>query len=208
VEPADASIAVDGRRVGQSPLRESVPLMIGDHHIEISRPGHEAQTRVVSIAGEQHVQLQITLQRVKPVPGAASARDDGGRSQLTLAYVLGGAGIAAGVAALAVYLVSDDRYNDWQRERLALETLKTQAVREPSNEETARELMMRSETNNDLLKSVWQLDILSAALAIGGGALLATGTALLLTASSSDPSPAGSVRLGLSGTGAALNGTF
>lgn len=217
VEPADASIVVDGRRLSQSPLPESVPLTIGDHHVEISRPDYESQARVVSIAGEQHVQLQITLLRVRPAPGAAQAaraspssstRDDGGRTQLTLAYVLGGAGIAAGVTALAVYLVSDDRYSDWQSEKLALETLKMQAEREPSNAETERELTMRSESNNDLLKSVWQLDMLSAGLAIGGGALLATGTVLFLTASPSDPSQAASVRLGLSGTGAVLNGTF
>jgi PEGA domain/Tetratricopeptide repeat len=172
VDAPGSELRLDG---GSLPPDGRVPL--GRHRLAAEAPGFRSWSQdIVLAAGERRV-VTVDLQRT---PAAAAVDADGGAVQRDLAYVLGGVGLAAGVAALATFFIAEERYSDWQDEKAALAAIVDDAAREPPDPELQMELARRVRSNNDRLKSVWQLDTLSAGLAIGGGALLATGAVLFL----------------------------
>ena len=86
------------------------------------------------------------------------------------AYASAGIGVAAAGAALGVYLVDRDRYDDWKAGEAALHDLtpgtaayRTQVV-----------------ANNDLASSLTRANHAIWGLSIAGGLLVATGTSLWL----------------------------
>jgi len=65
VEPADASVYLDGRFLGSardlSSLRAGLLVDPGHHTIEIVRPGYDAQRRDVEVAAGEEAEVQIGL---------------------------------------------------------------------------------------------------------------------------------------------------
>jgi hypothetical protein len=84
--------------------------------------------------------------------------------------VVGGAGVATGVAALAHLLWNKGRYDRWQAEdeRLAADP-------------GAPNFTRRQVANDDLADSVRRASVVTVSLAVGGAALAALGTVLIVT---------------------------
>jgi len=76
----DATVLVDGRDVGQTPLREDLLLEPGKHVISVTKPGYGNKTEELSAEGNQ-VDVTITLEKVSspvspsPTPPAAHLRE-------------------------------------------------------------------------------------------------------------------------------------
>src|SRR5439155_20517937 len=63
VEPAGATITIDGRELGRAPLAP-FSLAAGNHVIEVSAEGYKAQRREVTIAAGVPLSLAIALEAV------------------------------------------------------------------------------------------------------------------------------------------------
>lgn len=59
----DATVYVDGRNVGQTPLREELLLEPGKHVISVTKPGYGNRTETLSAEGNQ-IDVTITLENV------------------------------------------------------------------------------------------------------------------------------------------------
>jgi PEGA domain len=96
-EPSAASLTIDGRAVGQTPLE--VQLEPGPHRIEVSREGYLPQRLEVEAIEGVHKELAMQL-LPKPIP-----KDRVGRALTVagaVAIPLGLAGVAAGVTLLVL----------------------------------------------------------------------------------------------------------
>ncbi|HEY5283850.1 MAG TPA: PEGA domain-containing protein, partial [Polyangia bacterium] len=125
-EPSGALLTVDGREIGRTPLAEPIRLVAGTHKITASLDGRPTVERTVSMAKERRYQLYLQLppqplkvaapRDISPAPLGLLAKPTPARSSLrpALPYVLAGAGIALGGAALGVYLWKRDKYEQWQ----------------------------------------------------------------------------------------------
>jgi hypothetical protein len=75
----DATVLVDGRDVGQTPLREELLLEPGKHVISVTKPGYGNKTEELSAEGSQ-VDVTITLEKLtaqappSPPPPAPSSQ--------------------------------------------------------------------------------------------------------------------------------------
>jgi hypothetical protein len=69
----DATVLVDGRDVGQTPLREDLLLEPGKHVISVTKPGYGNQTQELSAEGN-HVDITLTLEKpaASPAPPVAA----------------------------------------------------------------------------------------------------------------------------------------
>jgi len=63
----DATVLVDGRDVGQTPLREDVLLEPGKHVISVTKPGYGETTKELSAEGSK-VELTLTLEKASAAP--------------------------------------------------------------------------------------------------------------------------------------------
>jgi hypothetical protein len=65
VQPADASVYVDGRFVGTgsdlSMMRAGLPLAVGDHKLAIVRPGRKAEEKTFTVKAGEDVRLDVSL---------------------------------------------------------------------------------------------------------------------------------------------------
>jgi hypothetical protein len=68
---ADATVLVDGRDVGQTPLRDELLLEPGKHVISVAKPGYGETTKELSAEGSR-VELTLTLEKASATPGAQS----------------------------------------------------------------------------------------------------------------------------------------
>lgn len=59
VQPADSKVVLDGVTV---PTDQPVRVVVGTHELVASREGHSPSRRRFSVAGEQHVRVQLTLE--------------------------------------------------------------------------------------------------------------------------------------------------
>lgn len=62
VSEPDASIGVDGRDVGTSPLDAPLSLASGIHYVEVVKRGFSPERREVSVTGEKTVSLDVNLE--------------------------------------------------------------------------------------------------------------------------------------------------
>jgi len=65
VEPAGATISVDGRRVGVSPLAEALVLGPGDYEVEVSLTGYATLRRAVRVDPRGVAEVSFELERAK-----------------------------------------------------------------------------------------------------------------------------------------------
>ena len=75
---SDATVYVDGRNVGQTPLREELLVEPGKHVLSVTKPGYANREEELSLQGSQ-AEAIITLEKMEPqsspvpVPAAAPA---------------------------------------------------------------------------------------------------------------------------------------
>jgi hypothetical protein len=181
-EPSGALLAVDGREIGRTPLSEPIRLAAGRHKIAASLDGRPTVERTVAIGqGRRHeVVLQlpplplkvVPPREISPGPIALLAQPTPVRSRMrpALPYVLAGAGVALGGAALGVYLWKRDKYEQWQDGNAQLRNLTS----------GSESYVARATENNRLAASLTTANRAIVGLAIGGGVLTAAGTALYL----------------------------
>jgi hypothetical protein len=129
----------------------------------------------------------------QPPPGAPAPR-----SRLA-AYLTGGAGLAAGVASIVVFVWNDSRYRDWQRTQASLDQEWRASGAMPSADLTSRQ-----QANDSQITSVHTWDVVTVVLAVGGVALAATGTVLYFTGASREKQPVPSLSAGRVGLGFAF----
>lgn len=119
VHPSGALVTVDGREAGRSPLAAPVRVSIGQHRIVVVADGYERAEQSITVAGRDRKALEVHLVPIAkavsrgappPVREPNSSPAEPRRSP-TLAYALGGAGIAlAGVGtAFGIMALGDNR---------------------------------------------------------------------------------------------------
>jgi|HubBroStandDraft_1064217.scaffolds.fasta_scaffold10765_2 PEGA domain-containing protein len=61
VNEADASVVVDGQRVGTTPLAESIVLNLGKHTVSVSKDGFQSSEQTLDLGGGTETSLSVTL---------------------------------------------------------------------------------------------------------------------------------------------------
>jgi len=129
VEPAGATVHVDGRLVGQSPLPRPIRLSPGPHRVEAALDGYESASITVNLVSRDQVTREIVLERPAPEPVAEAAPPPttptqpvvvppptpspdraGSSTYLTASWITVGAGAAllAGSAVTGIWALSVD----------------------------------------------------------------------------------------------------
>jgi hypothetical protein len=194
--PVGAAIRLDGRDVGRTPLFQPIRLAAGLHTItasladgvpvmrEISLRESERQTleltfpitsaptappRSISEAGHIDRGPQAVLVSAAPV-GPPEPWHFRGKKMRRMAYVLAGAGVLSGGAALSIYLSKRGQYNDWQTGNAVLQ----------GDSMGSAAYMAQATTNNALARSLSNANDAIIGLSIAGGVLAAAGVTLFL----------------------------
>jgi hypothetical protein len=128
VDVTNATVLVDGRDVGQTPLREDLLLEPGKHVISVTKPGYGNQTQELSAEGNQ-VDVTLTLEKPGPAPTptpaipasqvdhsvAINSHSDGYRIASFISFGVGLVGVGAGtfflIRAHSTQSDSDAEYN-------------------------------------------------------------------------------------------------
>lgn len=152
--------------------------------VPAAAPSEEAAPAQVADAAPPAERSQRAPVSNAPATPADDARGDAKRP---LAYVLGATGIVLASAAVAHYAWNRGRFEDWQESYDAYHGDPRPA---------------RRSTANELAESVDRASRVTAALAIGAGVALGTGTVLFFSSSATSPAHAGSDEhwLGVRGT--------
>ncbi|HXJ22660.1 MAG TPA: PEGA domain-containing protein [Polyangia bacterium] len=186
---AGATIRVDEREIGRTPLFEPVRLPAGVHTVTALLPDGAQATRSVTLAEADRQKLEIVLiaaaaaMPAAPAPASAPPPPDGhlapapSRGERPGAVTLRRAAIgatSAGVllagAAVGVYLWNRGRYEDWQNANAALEQA-------PSGTSIYHQAAI---ANNQLADSLTTANHAILGLSLAAGALVATGATLYL----------------------------
>jgi len=177
--PAGASVTLDGGAIPAGSVGSALPVDPGEHTVVVSAPGYQARTLLQRVpAGPASVRLKLVALELAPAEvatGAGTRAAEGtksepsapGHTQRVLAYSLGGLGVLSLAGSGLLGLRARD---------LNQQSLEHCLVNEPNacNEQGAS---LRGQAQN--------FGNAATAAAIAGGALVATGVVLLLTAPSS-----------------------
>lgn len=168
----ESTIATELERAGPPDLTTEAPpaAPLADARAEPAPPTQPPAVRQAPVAPASPAWRAAASPA--PTKPADEANTDG---QRVLAYTLGGAGIVLASAALVHYAWNRGRYEEWQAAYDAYHD----DPRPP-----------RRRTANDLAESVDRASRVTAALAIGGGVMLGTGTVLFFSSGSSSSSRA------------------
>ncbi len=61
IQPSGATVKVDGREVGRSPFSRPLVVPAGSHRVEVSAPGMQSQSRVVTVEGGMTANVRLSL---------------------------------------------------------------------------------------------------------------------------------------------------
>lgn len=109
-----ATVFVDGRVIGCSPVAQTVFVEPGEHSVEARMDGYEASREVKSFqAGGPDQELKLTLEKAAAEPGSAKPpkpidADKPNKTVIIVGAVLGGAGLI-GTGIAAGFAISHDR---------------------------------------------------------------------------------------------------
>jgi hypothetical protein len=172
-----ADIRVDGLDVGKSPLPAPIRIAVGDHRVAASLEGYRSGEQSVTVTGEEQRAVSLVLEKIPaPVVLALPPRPEPSPSNSSratvqerrLGYSLGAAGLAAATSALGLYIWNKQRYDQWN-------TTDADLAANPNTPNFAD----RRSANDALANSIRHVNTATIALAIGGGALLASGAVLI-----------------------------
>jgi tetratricopeptide (TPR) repeat protein len=198
VNLAGAEVKINGKPAGKAPLGGEVFVPAGDCTVEVTAPEMEpfVQTIRASEGGSHEVRAELLPPAKSPVP----------------AVVVGGAGVIGLAAGIALFVVSNDKYE--QAKKLHDEIAGGASGSPhcaPGKDPHPRcgELKSTAELSDALYTP-------GVALMVGGAVLTAAGAAYLGYTLSSVPAPSPSAasgrpavtRVGLRGTGLFVQGTF
>jgi hypothetical protein len=128
-----ASVLVDGKEVGRTPLASALSLPAGRHVVTVERSGYEPAERSVEVTagGRQELEIQLLRQALAPaaVPAAQPAPTDLGlatavapapeaqprsrTAKIVMWSSLGGA-VAAGIVGGVYWKLTDDQYQTYK----------------------------------------------------------------------------------------------
>lgn len=105
VLPKDAEVALDGKEVTIAPNDDALRVDLGKHALHFSKAGYEPQDRAIEITGDDHLQVQISLD--KAAAGGTLAVRAGNGDMISIDGKAAGVGTAeltlpAGVHAVRV----------------------------------------------------------------------------------------------------------
>lgn len=204
-EDADAHLEVrrDGVALQDAELGSPIPVDPGEHMIEAAAPGKQKWISKVQV-GADAAKVQVEIPPLKPEGGAAATAGSApavasatttappsdkpasdGSAQRTAGLVVGGAGIVGLGLGTFFGLQASSKWSD----------AKAKCTDYPFDCTT---------DGTNLRSSARSAGTVSTVAFVAGGALLATGVVLYLTASKSKES----VALGLGPSSASLSGTF
>jgi tetratricopeptide (TPR) repeat protein len=178
---------IDGTRVVSSLSNPRIAVDVGRHAIRLIASGRKS--------AEQRLDVQpgstITMDCVEffETQGAAPASRSR-TTNTTLGYVVGALGVGLTATAFGHYLWNLGRYEEWQKTHSAL-----------AHDQDAADYAERQTKNNELGSSIERASRVTVSLAVGGGALLATGVTLVVLDGSRSASHAGNKALALSVAG-------
>lgn len=194
VNVASAGIEIDGGTVGSSPLVAPLRVNPGTHLLTVRAPDRPPLLRSVTVAPGQVLDLALELPAppsaqplAAPVPAPASPASEPElepqpRSLRTLGWVLGGAGVALGAAALGHYLWNHGRYERWHTEQEALGATRVAGSYED-----------RQRANNGLSSSIEHAETVTWSLAVSSAACLASSALVFVLDRSGDDTVVASV---------------
>jgi tetratricopeptide (TPR) repeat protein len=202
VSVASAAVEIDGRSVGASPMVGPLRVDPGTHLISVRAPDRPPLLRSVTVSAGQRLDLAIELPAAMPLtlaaapaPAAPADRAAASHAVRGLSYVLGGAGVALGVAALGHYLWNRERYDRWRSEQ---ETLGAERV--------AGSYGDRQQINDRLSASIDRAEPVTWLLALSGAACLTSVVVLFVIDGSGAPDTVS--RAGASGLQVNVRGTW
>jgi hypothetical protein len=184
--PADMVVKRDGSEVVTQLAGAAVPLPIdpGDHLFEVSATGKKTATKTLTCADNTNTDtVEIALENAPveatpptgpngPTSYPVTVQGNDGSSQRTVGFIVGGAGILAGIAGVGVYILASNEASQRDAQRkIAADTSKT------GNERAAATSSVNSHNsaaNNDQLIAI--------ILGISAGVMIAGGVVLYLTA--------------------------
>ncbi len=194
VNVAGAEVRINGKPAGKAPIEGAVFVAPGDCTVEVTAPDLEPfrQTIRASAGGSHEVRAVLAPPAKSPVPGV----------------VVGGVGVAGLAAGVALFLVSNDKYEASKRlhDEIAGGSGGPATCAAGVAHPKCAELKSTAEMSDTLYTS-------GLALMIGGAVLTAGGAAYLGYTLSASPSPAAGsrptvTRVGLRGTGFFVQGSF
>jgi hypothetical protein len=100
VDPAGATVALDGEALGAGPFDAPVPVDVGRHVVEASLAGYEPSRQDVTVGTLQTVEVVLGLRPVVEPPSAAvPPAEEGRKINQAWFWTTAGTAVASGVAA-------------------------------------------------------------------------------------------------------------
>jgi len=183
-----AAIELDGRELGRTPLPAPVRVAAGEHVVSARAEDGTKLSRSVKLQAGDLLELRLdpppvevtqkqaanaaAVAQREPVQSLPPAEPHASTTTRTLGYVVAGLGAGLGVAAFGHYLWNLGRYEDWKTTHASL-------AKNPDAPDYAE----RQTKNNELASSIEQASRVTVSLAVGSGALVATGVTLVVVGS-------------------------
>jgi PEGA domain len=159
---------VDGMRVISPASNPTISLDVGQHRVALTRSGHNLPEQRVDIQPGAGVILDCAEAAPDATGSVTKAAQASSSQASTIGYVLGGLGVGLGAAAIGHYLWNRGRYENWGDVNSGL------------TDPNAANRHQRQLDNNELASSIDRASRVTVTLALGSGALLATGATLIV----------------------------
>ncbi|HEY4160108.1 MAG TPA: hypothetical protein VGM29_18475 [Polyangiaceae bacterium] len=196
VDAGGALVSVDAIALGRSPLPQPIRVDPGPHTVAAMLDSGEHRELTIEVAAHEQRRVELdfaaaippaivtpsvptepafearaTQKATPPLVFAQSATSSGAQDH-TLAYVIGGVGVALSGAALAHFIWNRGRYQDWK-------DAYADYNRDPNES--------KREQANRLADSITNASRVTIGLALGAGLALGTGGVLFLTSEGEAP---------------------
>jgi tetratricopeptide (TPR) repeat protein len=189
-------VAIDGVRVGETPLPGELSVSVGRHQITGTSPDGRVSTEELEVAGGDVRKVRLELatgpsqaaSARREEPSAAAPEREGHRRRQRAAIGLFAGGGALGVGALVTGLLAKGAHDDHEKEL----------------EATRGDAAAIAESRDDMKLYALSTDLLAA----GAAALVVTGFVLVLTARGDDDQAQRELKVGVGPARLTLEGRF
>jgi tetratricopeptide (TPR) repeat protein len=191
-----ATLAIDGRQVGRTPLSEGIRVNVGRHQLTLTGTDGATVSQEVEVAGGDTREVRLTLPRsglangslgkVESSGSTTQTRERSRRDRFGIALLATGGALGAG--AIVTGILAKGAHDDHQKE--------LDAARGDAG--------AIARASDDMQTYALTTDVLAAS----GGALLVTGLVLLLVPDREERARARKVSVGVAKNGLTLHGRF